>query len=271
MFVVFLMPLSNKTKKPRQAKLKNEKLQKVLAREGMGSRREIEQWIREERVSVNGVVARLGDRVDAKDRLLVDGELIATETNTTKKSRCIIYNKPVGQICTRKDPKKRRSVFEDLPKLSSGRWISVGRLDYNTSGIMLFTTDGNLANSLMHPSSQIEREYVVRVRGRVERKNLENMVSGVMFEDGLARFTDIQPGGGDGSNRWFYVVVMQGRNREVRRLWESQGLTVSRLKRVRFGPLIIPSKLRRGDWMEVSVPQKEKLYQMTGSQRDKII
>ncbi len=258
------MPLVDKTKNSHQQKVKGERLQKVLARAGMGSRREIEHWIREDRVRVNGEIARLGDRVDAMDRLFVDGKLIATENNRIK-SRCIIYNKPVGEICSRKDPKKRRSVFENLPRLSYGRWISVGRLDYNTSGIMLFTTDGNLANSLMHPSFHIEREYVVRVRGQVERKNLENMFNGVMLEDGLARFTDIQPGGGDGSNRWFYVVVMQGRNREVRRLWESQGLSVSRLKRVRFGPLIIPSKLRRGDWMEVSVAQKKKLYEITGS------
>ena len=265
MLIVFPMPNANNIKNPDQVKVKGEKLQKVLAREGMGSRREIEHWIREERVSVNGEIARLGDRINAKDRVLVDGKLIFTKPKKLQ-NRCIIYHKPAGQICTRKDPKNRRSVFDNLPKLSTGRWVSVGRLDYNTSGIMLFTTDGNLANSLMHPSSQIEREYVVRVKGQIEKKNLENMINGVILEDGIARFTDIQAGGGIGSNRWFYVVIMEGRNREVRRLWESQGLIVSRLKRVRFGPLIIPSELKRGEWKEVSRVQIKKLYQITSSQ-----
>ena len=245
-----------------------EKLQKVLARRGLGSRREIESWISSRRVLVNGEVARLGDRVELNDRLTVDGEQLGAGI-VEQQHRCIIYHKPVGQICSRKDPKNRKTVFDDLPKLSNGRWISVGRLDYNTSGIILFTTDGDLANALMHPSSKIEREYIVRVRGQVKKEHLENMAEGIILDDHLARFSDIQYGSGEGSNSWFYVVLMEGRNREVRRLWESQGLSVSRLKRVRFGPIIIPSKLKQGNWMETSSPMSKQLYEMASSSFDK--
>ena len=238
-----------------------EKLQKVLARRGLGSRREIESWISSGRVLVNGEVARLGDRVELNDRLTVDGERLGVGM-VEQKHRCIIYHKPVGQICSRKDPKNRKTVFDELPKLSNGRWISVGRLDYNTSGIILFTTDGDLAHALMHPSSKIEREYVVRIRGDVKTEHLENMTEGIMLDDRLACFSDIQYGSGEGSNSWFYVVLMEGRNREVRRLWESQGLSVSRLKRVRFGPVLIPSKLKQGNWMEINSPMSRKLYEM---------
>lgn len=245
-----------------------EKLQKVLARTGLGSRREMERWIEEGRVAVNGKVARLGDRVDAGDRISVDGQ--ALEAGPEQDVRCILYHKPPGQVCSRNDPEGRPTVFERLPAIKSGRWISIGRLDFNTSGLLLFTTDGELANRLMHPSSQIEREYMVRVMGDVTPQALEHMLEGVMLEDGIARFTDIQDGGGDGVNRWFYVVLMEGRNREVRRLWESQGLTVSRLKRVRYGEVFIPSRVKQGQWTEMDQAEVKSLYRMAGLPPKKI-
>lgn len=239
-----------------------EKLQKVLARAGLGSRREMERWIQAGRIAINGRTATLGDRVDGKDRITVDGRSL--EPLPAQKTRCILYHKPTGEVCSRKDPEGRRTVFERLPKLKSGRWISIGRLDYNTSGLLLFSTDGELANALMHPSSNIEREYMVRVMGKVEMDMLHRMVEGVMLDDGMARFTDITDAGGEGINHWFYVVIMEGRNREVRRLWESQGLTVSRLKRVRYGEVFIPSKVKQGQWVELTNPEIKSLYRMAG-------
>ena len=237
-----------------------EKLQKVLARTGLGSRREMESWIEAGRVTVNGKVAKLGDRVDDRARLAVDGKPLGRAP--AQETRCILYHKPTGEVCTRDDPQGRRTVFQRLPKLKSGRWISIGRLDYNTSGLLLFTTDGELANALMHPSANIEREYMVRVMGEVDDEMLQRLIEGVMLEDGVARFTDIQDGGGDGINHWFYVVLMEGRNREVRRLWESQGLTVSRLKRVRYGEVFIPSKVKQGQWVELEPKDIKSLYRM---------
>ena len=238
----------------------NEKLQKVLARTGIGSRREMERWIESGRVAVDGKVAKLGDRVDKKARISIDGRpLNAAPAGET---RCILYHKPTGEVCSRKDPQGRRTVFERLPKLKSGRWISIGRLDFNTSGLLLFTTDGELANALMHPSSNIEREYMVRVMGDVDEDSLQRMIDGVMLDDGMARFTDIVTGEGDGINRWYYVVIMEGRNREVRRLWESQGFTVSRLKRVRYGEVFIPSKVKQGQWIELEPKEVKSLYRM---------
>jgi 23S rRNA pseudouridine2605 synthase len=237
-----------------------EKLQKVLARAGVGSRREMERWIEGGRIAVNGKVATLGDRVDERARISVDGRTL--DPAPAVQTRCILYHKPTGEVCSRKDPEGRRTVFERLPKLKSGRWISIGRLDFNTSGLLLFTTDGDLANALMHPSSNIEREYMVRVMGKVEMEMLHRMVEGVMLEDGMARFTDITDAGGEGINHWFYVVIMEGRNREVRRLWESQGLTVSRLKRVRYGEVFIPSRVKQGQWSEMETAEIKSLYRM---------
>ena len=237
-----------------------EKLQKVLARAGLGSRREMERWIEQGRITVNGKAATLGDRVDERARISVDGRTL--DPAPAVQTRCILYHKPTGEVCSRKDPEGRRSVFERLPKLKSGRWISIGRLDFNTSGLLLFTTDGDLANALMHPSSNIEREYMVRVMGKVEMEMLHRMVEGVMLEDGMARFTDITDAGGEGINHWFYVVLMEGRNREVRRLWESQGLTVSRLKRVRYGEVFIPSRVKQGQWTEMETAEIKSLYRM---------
>ena len=240
--------------------LPGEKLQKVLARTGLGSRREMERWIEQGRVTVDGRPATLGDRVTQRARINVDGRPL--NTAPAQETRCILYHKPTGEVSSRKDPQGRRTVFERLPKLKSGRWISIGRLDYNTSGLLLFTTDGELANKLMHPSSNIEREYMVRVMGEWDESMLQRLLDGVMLEDGVARFTDIQDGGGDGINHWFYVVIMEGRNREVRRLWESQGLTVSRLKRVRYGEVFIPSRVKQGQWEELEPKEVKSLYRM---------
>ncbi|MDC3015872.1 pseudouridine synthase, partial [Luminiphilus sp.] len=232
---------------------KGEKLQKVLANLGWGSRREMERWIKEGRITLDGAVARLGARVRPGQKVRLDGK--AVDVAEADQVRVLLYHKPVREVCSRKDPEGRKTVFERLPKLKSGRWISVGRLDFNTSGVLLFTTDGGLANALMHPSNAIEREYLVRVMGNVDESMTERLQRGVDLDDGPARFSDIQEGGGEGINRFFYVVLMEGRNREVRRLWESQGVTVSRLKRVRYGDVFLPSKLKKGQWLEL--PQRD--------------
>jgi len=239
--------------------LNDEKLQKVLARAGFGSRREMEQWILTGRVKVDGRVATLGDRVSGDERIIVDGKKLALKGKDKERCRVLLYNKPEREICTRNDPDGRPTVFDRLPGLKHGRWIAVGRLDFNTSGLLLFTTDGELANALMHPSSQIEREYAVRVMGEVTPQIVRQMHEGVLLDGHLCRFTDIQHYGGEGVNQWYHVVVMEGRNREVRRLWESQGLKVSRLKRVRFGPIFIPSTVKRGKFQELAAPEIEKL------------
>lgn len=228
----------------------DEKIQKVLARAGLGSRREMEKAIADGQVMVNGQLATLGDRVSGQDKLVFKGKLVHAKPQE-KEARVLLYNKPEGEICSRQDPEGRRTVYDRLPKIQNGRWISVGRLDFNTSGLLLFTNDGELANKLMHPSSVIDREYLVRIQGDVNDDMLDRLRQGVMLEDGPAKFTDIVEGAGEGRNRWFYCVVMEGRNREVRRLWESQGVKVSRLKRVRFGNIFIPSHVRVGQWVEL--------------------
>jgi len=229
----------------------DEKLQKVLARAGLGSRREMEREIEAGHVKVNDRIAKLGDRVLPEDKIFVNGQRITSQAAVSRR-RVILYNKPEGEICSRSDPEGRRTVYDSLPSLKGERWISVGRLDFNTSGLLLFTNDGELANKLMHPSSVIDREYLVRIQGEVEDDMKQNLLDGVLLEDGVARFTDIVDGAGEGRNRWFYCVVMEGRNREVRRLWESQGVKVSRLKRVRYANIFIPSHVRVGQWMELS-------------------
>lgn len=240
----------------------DEKLQKVLARAGFGSRREIETWIAKGRIKVNGKVAVVGDRVTDDDKILVDGKKLSPQKKIREDRRVILYNKPENEVSTRSDPEGRRTVFDRLPPLKHGRWVSVGRLDINTSGLMLFTTDGELANKLMHPSSQIEREYAVRVLGDVTPEMVQEMHKGVMIEGKLCRFTDIQHYGGEGVNQWYHVVLMEGRNREVRKLWESQGVKVSRLKRVRFGPLFIPSTVSKGRFNELGKPEIDKLLKL---------
>jgi 23S rRNA pseudouridine2605 synthase len=239
-----------------------EKLQKVLARMGYGSRRKLEESITAGEVMVNGKKAKLGDRVVASDNIKFKGKPVSNDEVID--NRILLYHKPVGEVCSRKDPEGRATVFDGLPRLKSGRWVSVGRLDFTTSGLLLLTTDGDLANALMHPSSRVEREYLCRVMGRVDKTMLERLKSGVELDDGPARFTDIQEGGGDEDsiNQFFYVVLSEGRNREVRRLWESQGATVSRLKRVRYGDVFIPSKLKKGQWMELKQRDADVVYTM---------
>ena len=225
-----------------------ERVQKVLARGGLGSRREIEAWIKEGRIRINGVRAQLGDQIAADDRITVDGRRIAPKRLQPPNSQVILYYKPAGEVCTRRDPEGRPTVFRALPRPPQGRWVSVGRLDINTSGLLLLTTDGELANRLLHPSQCLEREYAVRVLGSVAEATLERLQKGVKLEDGLARFTQISEAGGEGANHWYHVVLEEGRKREVRRLWESQGVQVSRLIRIRFGPVTLPPGMRAGHW-----------------------
>lgn len=241
-----------------------EKLQKVLARAGLGSRREMEAAIADGRVKVNGQVATLGDRIEMRDRVLFDSQPVTLRGADEVPRRVIMYNKPEGELCTRKDPEGRRTVFDRLPRLKGERWIAIGRLDINTSGLLLFTTDGELANRLMHPSTEVEREYAVRVMGQVTRQNVVAMVEGVMLDDGPASFTDVQEFGGEGINTWFHVVIQEGRNREVRRLWESQGLTVSRLKRVRYGNIFLDKRAKAGEWLELSQDEVDDLSELAG-------
>ncbi|EAS62786.1 MULTISPECIES: 23S rRNA pseudouridine(2605) synthase RluB [Photobacterium] len=238
----------------------SEKLQKVLARAGQGSRREIELMIQNGRVSVDGVVAKLGDRLeDLSVSVRIDGHNIELISSDEEICRILAYNKPEGELCTRHDPEGRRTVFDRLPRLNTGRWVSVGRLDANTSGLLLFTTDGELANRLMHPSRTVEREYMVRVFGEVTEQMVKNVVKGVELEDGLARFEDVVYAGGEGMNHTFYVVITEGRNREVRRLWDSQGVTVSRLKRVRYGDVYLTKDMPRGGWSELELKEVNEL------------
>lgn len=241
----------------------SEKIQKVLARVGLGSRREIEAWIEARRVSVNGRLATTGDRISDADRVLVDGRRVNLAAKS-ERPRVLIYNKPEGEICTRSDPDGRTTVFSHLPNLASGRWIAVGRLDINTSGLLLFTSDGELANRLMHPSSALERDYLVRIHGPVTDDMIARLKAGVELDDGLANFTRIVAGGATASNQWFTVSLSGGRNREVRRLWESQGVEVSRLKRIRFGPVTLPSYVRLGQWLDLPPEDIRKLYQAVG-------
>lgn len=236
-----------------------EKLQKVLARAGFGSRREVERWIADGRVKVNGQTALIGARVGPEDKIVVDGKKLAAQQKPSSTPRVLLYNKPEGEICTRSDPEGRATVFSRLPPLKHGRWVSIGRLDINTSGLLLFTTDGELAHKLTHPSSQVEREYAVRVLGEVTPQMVQNMHKGVIIDGDVCRFSDIQFFGGEGANQWYHVVLMEGKNREVRRIWESQGLQVSRLKRVRFGSIFLPSTVRRGTIQELSATEVKKL------------
>lgn len=241
-----------------------EKLQKVLARAGLGSRREMEKVIQQGKVKVNGELATLGDRVNSEDRVDVDGRRIKLEKPEERRIRVLLYNKPEGEICTRSDPEGRPTVYDRLPPISGDRWISVGRLDFNTSGLLLFTNEGELANKLMHPSSVIDREYLARIQGDVDNDMKQRLKDGVELEDGMAKFTDVVDGAGEGRNQWFYCVVMEGRNREVRRLWESQGVTVSRLKRVRYGNIFIPSHVRVGQWVELTDTEIKELCVTAG-------
>ena len=230
-----------------------EKLQKVLAQAGIGSRRVMEGWIREGRISVNGKLAEIGMRVSLNDRIEVDGKPLAKIATFLTRPRVVLYHKPAGEICSSNDEKGRKTVFDSLPKLNKGRWVMVGRLDYNTSGVLLFTTDGELANRLMHPSYELEREYAVRLFGEITDDMLNQLKTGIKLEDGMAKFDYIKFKGGEGLNTWYHVVLREGRNREVRRLWESfEGIRVSRLTRVRYGNIILPRNLSAGKALELT-------------------
>ncbi|MDX1902469.1 MAG: pseudouridine synthase [Gammaproteobacteria bacterium] len=241
----------------------SEKIQKILASAGLGSRRQIEDWLRAGRITVNGKPAKLGDRITRDAKVRVDQREVRLLNPTHTKVRVLLYHKPEGEMCTRKDPEGRPTVFDKLPMLRNSRWISIGRLDFNTSGLLLFTNHGELANELMHPSKSLEREYAVRIQGKVTPSMLTNLRSGVTLEDGPAHFESITDEGGEGTNHWFHVIVKQGRNRLVRRLWESQNVTVSRLIRIRFGALTLPRMLRRGKWNELTPEEIAQLNPKT--------
>lgn len=240
----------------------SEKLQKVLARCGLGSRRHMEQAIADGRVSVNGKLATLGDRVEATDELRVDGRRVQFTVEEESRRRVLVYYKPEGEICSRQDPEGRPTVFDRLPIMKGERWVMVGRLDVNSSGLLLFTTDGELANRLMHPSNEIEREYAVRVMGEVTPAVRTILTAGVELEDGPAKFEKMHELGGEGFNRWWQVVVKEGRNREVRRLFESQNLKVSRLLRTRYGSVMLPRTLKTGRWIELDKADIDALVEL---------
>lgn len=242
----------------------DEKVQKVLSGLGLGSRREIETWIEAGRIKINGRLAKLGDRVTLNDKVEVDKKLIHFEEKKAGLPKVLLYYKPDGEVCSRKDPGGRRTVFENLPKLAKSRWIMVGRLDLNTSGLLLFTTDGELANFLMHPKHQIEREYAVRVLGGLSDAQIKALKKGVMLEDGLAKFLRIEEQGGEGANKWYHVVLQEGRNREIRRMFEALGLQVSRLIRVRYGTIFLPANLSRGKMIELTEGEVKAFLKASG-------
>jgi 23S rRNA pseudouridine2605 synthase len=231
---------------------KPERLQKVLAQAGIGSRREMEEWIAAGRISVNGVTAVLGQSVIPTDKVKIGGRLVNLRFTTSRTPRVVMYHKPEGEIVSRDDPEGRPSVFTALPRIRGGRWIAVGRLDFNTSGLLLFTTSGELANKLTHPSSELVRDYAVRVLGELTPESQKLLLSGIELEDGPANFASLEDAGGEGANHWYRATLFEGRNREVRRMFEAVGCTVSRLIRVRYGPFGLPPQLKRGRVHELS-------------------
>ncbi len=238
-----------------------ERLQKLLAQLGFGSRRTIEQWIKDGRLTLNGKPAQLGDKASPTDRITLDGRPIRLKKSDEGiQHQHLMYNKAEGEVCSTKPEGELRSVFENLPRLKGKRWVSVGRLDANTSGLLIFTTDGNLANKLMHPSTGIERYYAVRVMGHPTEEDLQALRDGVELDDGPAQFLDISPMGAASNNPWFQVMLAEGRNREVRRLWASRGFTVSRLKRIRFGPVEIDRRILRGKYRPLTAREISALY-----------
>lgn len=243
---------------------KPERLQKIMATAGLGSRRALERQIKAGDVRINDSVASIGQLANVGDRINFAGKnwrVIATGSS----QRSLVYNKKTGEVTTRSDPQNRRTVFDHLPPIGGARWIAVGRLDINTSGLLLMTTDGELANAMMHPSNQVDREYACRIFGEVTPEKIAKLKKGVTLDDGPAHFSDIVgAGGGSEGNHWYHVTLLEGRNREVRRLWESQGVTVSRLKRVRYGAVFLPKRLRMGEWSELTAKDQQVLREDVG-------
>lgn len=242
----------------------DDKLQKIMAAAGIASRRESERWIEAGRVSVNGKISSIGDRASTNDTIRVDGKPIRMTKPEDFKRVMIVYHKPEGEISTRKDPEGRPTIFDTLPKIRNSRWLSVGRLDFNTSGLIFFTNDGEIANKLMHPSLEIVRKYAVRVRGQVHDEMIQSLLEGVELEDGLARFESIEVAGGERSNHWFHVTLREGKNREVRRLWEAFDVQVSRLHRIQYGPFELPRALKKGRWRELTREELAEFEKITG-------
>jgi 23S rRNA pseudouridine2605 synthase len=239
------------------------KLQKVLAQAGLGSRREMEELVRAGRVTVNGEPAHIGARVGPNDVIRVEGRVVRG-AERKHPPRVLLYHKPEGEIVSRDDPAGRASVFDRLPPVRGAKWLAVGRLDYNTGGLLLLTTEGELANRMMHPRYGLEREYAVRVRGRLTEEQLARLRSGIELDDGMARCDAVEDGGGEGTNRWYRIVIREGRNRIVRRLFEALGLTVSRLMRVRFGTVTLPPRLKRGQYVELAPREVQHLLASLG-------
>ena len=238
------------------------KLQKLLAHKGLGSRREMETLIASGEVSVNGKTATLGERAGPGDVIRIGRRVIRVHEEELPK--VLLYHKPEGEIVSRHDPEGRPSVFDKLPHLRSSKWIAIGRLDFNTSGLLIFTNDGTLANRLMHPRFEMEREYAVRILGELSEEQMKLLTSGVQLEDGLAAFTYLADQGGEGANHWYRVILKEGKNREVRRMFEAIGITVSRLMRVRFGPLNLPPRIKRGQWLELDEKETRRLLRLIG-------
>jgi 23S rRNA pseudouridine2605 synthase len=228
------------------------KLQKALADAGLGSRREIEDWIGVGRVNVNGEPAHVGQRIGPGDKVKVNGKLVNLHLGQQRAPRVLLYHKPEGEIVSRDDPQHRASVFDKLPRIRGGRWIAIGRLDFNSCGLLIFTSSGELANRMMHPRYAIERDYAVRLLGELSEEATKQLTGGIQLDDGMARFQRLYPTGGEGANRWYEVTISEGRYREVRRMFEAVGVTVSRLMRVRYGPLALPPRLKRGQVMELA-------------------
>ena len=240
-----------------------ERIQKLLAHQGVASRRQVDAMLQQGRITVDGRTASPGDQISGREKIALDGKLIRL-ARFDSRPRLLMYHKPVGEVCTRADPQGRPDVFRNLPRLSQGRWVGIGRLDINTSGLILFTNQGELANRLMHPSYEIEREYAVRVHGSVTTEMLAQLKQGVELDDGMAKFEDIIDSGGEGSNHWYHVILKEGKNREVRRLWQALGVEVSRLVRVRYDSFNLPKWLKPGKYRFLEDAVVKRLYQKLG-------